>query len=226
MRWFVLQAVDRETKCAAFEARFAVDDISTLREIIGNDAERDAELRHVYPLDDSRLASIADRFGATFDGGDRDVLLVPWHRLRELPYLVHTGFELPLMLEGRKPFAFFIDQAEWLAEYLSPFVPFVSNGQIVRKVVEHSEMAPGLVSVCFALPGQEWRIDAYIDLRARGAKSGWSEAMDRQLGSLLGYSEWEKERWAEWEREIEIISPRSRPDRSARAGGARRPGRS
>jgi hypothetical protein len=33
------------------------------------------------------------------------VMLHRWHRLCEVPYLIHIGYELPLLLEGRKKLA-------------------------------------------------------------------------------------------------------------------------
>jgi hypothetical protein len=197
VRWFVLQAADPETGCPAFETRLVVDDVSALRGIIGAEANPDADLTRIHPLDDHRLAMIADTFGVRFERHGRDVVLEPWHRLRELPYLVHAGFELPLMLEGKKPLAYFFDQAEWLHEYLKPFERFVVERRIVKRVVE-SETDSGAVIICFALPGEQWRIDALLALRKRGAASGWNETMEREEGRLLGYSTWENDRWAEW----------------------------
>ena len=133
-----------------------------------------------------------------FDGGGREVSLEPWHRLRELPYLVQTGFELPLMLEGRKPLAVFGDAAAWLEKYLSAFDPFVADGRIVKRVIDRSDILPDSIEVYFVLPGEEWRIDAYIDLFKEAAKSGWSEAMERRQGVLLGYTDWENDCWAKW----------------------------
>ena len=43
--------------------------------------------------------------------------------------------------------------------------------------------------VMYALPHQEWRIDAMILLLETAAKSGWSEGFERMQGSLLGYED-------------------------------------
>ena len=189
MRWFVLQAADPETGCPAFEARFAVNDITALRHVL--DADDDPDLDGVYILDDATLSAISGLFDVPFVAGGRHVLLEPWHCLRELPYLVHTGFELPLMLDGRKPLAIFADAPTWLEEYLAPFAPFVANGRIVRRTIDH----PNVREIYFALPGEEWRIDAYRDLRPA---TPWSEALERRQGELLGYTEWENDCWAKW----------------------------
>lgn len=56
----------------------------------------------------------------------------------DVPYLVHTNFELPLMLESRKPLAVFSDgyPFDWFDAYLAPFEQFVAAGMIVRRVVD------------------------------------------------------------------------------------------
>jgi hypothetical protein len=148
-------------------------------------------------LDDRRGGLIAKKFGTLFESGGREVSLEPWSRLRDLPYLVHAGFELPLMLEGRKPLAYFVDRTKWLEEYLEPFRRFVDDGRIVKRLIE-SETERDVTTVYFALPSEQWRIDAHVALRKRGAASGWNAAMEREEGSLLGYSDWENDRWAEW----------------------------
>lgn len=188
MRWFVLQAADTETGCPAFEARFAVNDISLLRDLLDDD---DLDLQGVYVLDDATLKAISARFDVPFVAAGRKVWLEPWQRLRELPYLVHTGFELALMLEGRKPLAIFADTHAWLEEHVAPFAPFVAAGRIVRRTVDHADVR----EIYFARPGEEWRIDSYLDLRAA---TTWNEALERRQGELLGYTEWENECWAKW----------------------------
>jgi hypothetical protein len=39
----------------------------------------------------------------------------------------------------------------------------------------------------YALPEQEWRINAMLLLLDTAVKSGWSEGFERMQGSLLGY---------------------------------------
>jgi hypothetical protein len=115
---------------------------------------------------------------------------VPWHALRNVPYLIHTGFELPLMLEGRKPLAAFCDSAEWLKRELGIFDRFVKQERLVMRTIAHGNM----LEVYFALPGHEWRIDSYIQLCNSGA-SNWDDNHERQQGELLGYESWQNDWW-------------------------------
>ena len=49
---------------------------------------------------------------------------------------------------------------------------------------------PRFRTVLFALPEQQWRIDAYLLLKKTSHRSGWSEGFERMEGSLLGYEDW------------------------------------
>ena len=86
-----------------------------------------------YSLNPDDLRTVTAAFGVAFDPGGRDVVLAPWHPIRDAPYLVHTGFELALMLEGRKPLAAFssTDPCEWLDDLMRRFDPFVARGRFV-----------------------------------------------------------------------------------------------
>ncbi len=53
-------------------------------------------------------------------------------------------------------------------------------------------------AVYFALPDEAWRIEAYQRLMEDPSRSGWTEAMERRLGELLGYEDWQNDYWADW----------------------------
>lgn len=202
-QWFVLQAEDPDLLYPFVEARFAVDDLDALRAILSEDARDDGDIGRLYDLDDEEVLAIEKRFGGGLEAGGRPVRLVPWHSIRDVPYLVHTGYELPLMLEGRKPFAKFSDgyPCEWLDSILDHFEPFVIEGRIVKRIIKELFATPrragngvifdGICKAYFALPGQEWRIDAHIHLLEAGLK--WNETLERLEGMLLGYEPWQND---------------------------------
>ncbi len=143
-----------------------------------------------------------------------DVLLVPWHPIHDLPYQVHTDRELALMLAGKKPLAAFSEtypgvEAERGLIPEDAFHPHVESGRIVKR--EHisppNEKSPklkgqrlGTRRVLYALPGEEWRIDAYLLLWKTAEKAGWGEGFERLEGSLLGYEEWQNDAFIEWKK--------------------------
>jgi hypothetical protein len=219
-KWFVLQATDSITACPVLEARFVVDDLAALRNALGDVVDRrDPHLEWSYPLDREHLRAIERSFGVSISEEGRDVTLVPWHSTREAPYLIHTGFELSLMLEGRKPFAKFADAYpdEWFDELVGKFDRFVEDGRLIRRIVTRpfDELAhlPGrpvmesIREVYFALPGEEWRIDAYLLLVQVGTKAGWNDALERYEGSLLGYEDWQNDWWIDQLRSRREIEP-------------------
>lgn len=206
-RWFVLQALDPITDCAVLEARFAVTDLSQLRAVLGSMAEDDPGLHCGYDLDPDEVCAVTQAFGVAFDPGERDLRLDPWHSIRDVPYLVHTAYELALMLEGRKPFAVFsdTDPCERLDDHMRRFDPFVAEGRLIRRRLRVPMQKPwrapdGAVldhwqRIYYALPGEEWRIDAYILLWDVMERAGWNEALERFEGSLLGYEDWQNDWW-------------------------------
>lgn len=110
----------------------------------------------------------------------------------------HTGRELQLMLEGRKPLAMFYafnDELPW--EELVPdeaFAPHVDAGRMSREEIDIETTTPAgaptlLKYVFYALRGQEWRIQLMgVMVRALRSGGGWNETCERVQGTLLGYT--------------------------------------
>jgi hypothetical protein len=161
------------------EARFGVLDHEALRAVLGSMAEDDPGLSRRYHLDPHEVRAVAGAFEVAFDPGGREVTLEPWHSIRDVPYFGHTGFELALMLEGREPLAVFsdTDPSDWLDEHMRRFGSFVAEGRLVRRKLRLPMQKPwrgpdGTVAdhwqrIHYALPGEEWRMDAHA-LRKRG----------------------------------------------------------
>ena len=111
---FVLEVFDCTLWCPTAQAPFYPTDVGPLRSILGLEAADDAELKRHYYLDDDQIAAIVSAF-VTFDPrqlDDEPEIDIRLYRLPgtiETPYLVHTNWELPLLLEGRKKLAHFLD---------------------------------------------------------------------------------------------------------------------
>jgi hypothetical protein len=99
---FILQAIDPKHGSATFETMFRVEHVEDLRKLLGDAAADDSALECWYPLTEAELAAINQRFGVGFDPMGHETWLERLHGPFEAPYLIHTGYELPLLLEGRK----------------------------------------------------------------------------------------------------------------------------
>lgn len=206
-RQFVLQAEDPVFGCPVLEAKFEVADLNVVRAALTNEADDDPDLNGIYELDCSQLEAIAQAFDIDFAACGRKITLTSWHHTWDAPYLIHSGFELFLMLEGRKPFAKFSSPhpSEWLDEIVVRFKPFVDQGRFVSRTIVkpiHGQShipnrgkIPEMRYEYFAVVGQEWRIDADLLLFEVGSKTGWSDALERFEGSLLGYEDWQNDWW-------------------------------
>jgi hypothetical protein len=205
---FILQAFDPQYGHPAFETMFLVERLEELQALLGAAADEDPELEMLYTLDSGDLDAINHRFGLAFDPGGRVTRLTKWTSIREPPYLVHTGFELVLMIDGRKPFARMSDSYpphQYYDEDL--FDRYVAQG-ILHKEVQLEPFAEllryrdgrileGLRTVYYTLKGEEWRIPAWKLVSEASRKSGWNDSFERLEGMLLGYDEWQNDWWAE-----------------------------
>src|SRR5262249_32680992 len=111
---FVLEVFDRTLWCPVAQAPFYPTDVGPLQWILGLAAADAAGFEHLYYPDDDQIAAIVSAFGA-FDLRqleDAEEIEIRLYRLPgtiETPYLVHTNWELPLLLEGRKKLAHMYD---------------------------------------------------------------------------------------------------------------------
>jgi len=102
-----------------------------------------------------------------------------------------------MMLEGKKPFAAFTDSYPKNHDaYVIPeleFAPYVENGTFIKRehIFKYTEY--GTLIVMYALPAEEWRVNAYILLWETADKTGWNESLERMQGRLLGYEEWQND---------------------------------
>jgi hypothetical protein len=204
-RRFVLQALDPDHGSPVLEAAFFVSEIEHLRALLA-DVGDDPALERGYFLDAAELTAINKRFGIAFDPEGREVLLEPWHSIRDAPYLVHGGYELPLLLEGRKQFARFSEEyppnLHWNE---AKFDRYVAEGALHKEVVvepfeepiplKHGRIADGLRTVYYTRKGEEWRIPAWKLIKDAVRKSRWSEDFERMEGMLFGYEEWQNDWW-------------------------------
>ncbi len=98
------------------------------------------------------------------------------------------------MLAGKKPLAHFSDAKDLfppvVQRYLRLFDRHVASGRLVRRdhvIPPDEDRNYHLHRILFALPEEEWRIDAMIELMSG---HGWDIEKERREGELLGYEDW------------------------------------
>lgn len=201
----VLEAVDPATECVVSDEIISVASADELSSVLEVEPEN-ADPRQIYDLNDMEYEAIKKNLKLSLDRRGCGVRLRPWLPIDALSYKVHTNRELALMLSNAKPLAAFCaeyqDKAEsdFIPESL--FEPYVQAGRFIKREClgkYSSSNSAGsnrkLRRVFYALPGQEWRIDAYLLLYATAEKCGWSEGFERLEGSLLGYEEWQNDEY-------------------------------
>jgi hypothetical protein len=208
---FLIEAFDREQWCPVLQAMFTVDDPEMLRAILAGMADDDPELENAYFLDHDALAAIAATFNVNFDAAQLDSkdLEINLSRRRlsdRTPYLSHTRYELPLLLEGRKKLARMSDLYPPMTfEGEDRFEHWVARGVLHREEVNEPFDKPiqsrgqtylGQRIVYYTPKGEEWRIRASKLIWDASHKSGgWNEYYERLEGMLFGYEDWQNDWW-------------------------------
>jgi hypothetical protein len=210
---FLIEAFDHEQCCPVLQAMLAVDDPRALRAILGEMADDDPDLQWIYRLDDEELAAIVATFNVSFDAAqldskNLDIILFRYDGIDQTPpYLTHTRYELPLLLDGRKKLArMSTTYPPMTFEGEDRFDHWVAEGMLHREEVNEPFDRPiqasrgqtylGLRTVYYTPKGEEWRIPASKLIWDASAKSGgWNEYFERLEGMLFGYEDWPNDWW-------------------------------
>jgi hypothetical protein len=205
LKRYVLEAIDPATASIAHEVSFETKDTDELCSVLGIPA-KGFQAHASYPLDASAISKLKSHHNLQFESEGFEVWLRPHHPNDDLPYKVHTGRELAMMLAGTKPLAAFYEN------YPRPhdvpvipekeFEPYVKSGRFVKREIleKPGPNSPlingqriGLRRVIYATPAEQWRIDAYLNLWETAKRTGWTEQLEREEGTLLGYEDWQND---------------------------------
>lgn len=199
---FVIEVWDTSLASIVDDRVIQVDGIQEVLSLIGLDdvPEHPGWIECVTPDEFHRLTAT---FGMTLRYVDGNEITVrSWHWRDGLPYKSHTGRELPLMLQRRKPLAVFrtvicegCDQGDFGE---AQFDARVAEGLFVKRECVRAGMGnlkPGMSErmVLYARKGKEWRIDAYLLLCDMALGVQWNDGFERVEGALLGYHDWESD---------------------------------
>ena len=205
---FILQALDPDYGHCAFETMLVVERPEELRALLGKAAEDDPDLDMFYTLEPDDVAAINRHFALAFDPEGRKATLYKWTRSREIPYLVHTNYELVLMIEGHKQFARMDgDYPPHRHNDEDLFDRYVAQGLLYKEVeldrfteplrLKDGRVLEGLRTVYYTRKGEEWRVAAWKLISKASAKSGWNDSFERLEGMLFGYEDWQNDWWIE-----------------------------
>jgi hypothetical protein len=213
-RRFVLQAIDPDHGSPVFEALFVVEHLKELRTLLGAVADNDPNLEYCYTLNTTEVTAISRHFDVPFGSGGRETRLYQWTRSREVPYLVHTGYELVLMLDGRKKFARMSTEYPARHEGEDQFDRYVAQGVLHKEVelekfaepvrLKDGRLLEGFRTAYYTLKGEEWRISAWKLILKASRKSSWSEDFERLEGMLFGYEDCQSDWWIDDMRERRV----------------------
>jgi hypothetical protein len=178
--------------CFTHEVNFETSAVGRIMDIIdvGQMSVGDS-----YELSDVEYAALVACFKLDLPEA-AEVAEIFWHYSDDFDGRpTHTGRELLLMLEGKKPFAVFSDETSSRDRAIIPedlFEPYVFAGhfskRVVFEVLEFPHKPPVTMRrVMYTVAGEEWRFDAFIALWALAKKYGWNDGFEKMEGFLYGY---------------------------------------
>ncbi len=167
---FVLQGFDDVTKTVSAEWRVRIEDLEQLKAVLAPESDSDPDLDNLYAgLSNLKCRKSAHCACRRSSGCHSDGHRSTAPALSGTPYLIHTRFELPLMLDGRKPLAAFGMSIHPIGSTtFSRHSNLCGLRKILRRIIDtpvpalkqHHPGLEGMRDVLFALPDQAWRIDA------------------------------------------------------------------
>ena len=194
----IIEEIDPDTNSVLSSAPLELSDVSDIANIIDIDFSGDNAISYVYDLSNDDITKLIEKFTLNGLGSIGIGRIRRRVKVDDLPYAVHTGRELLLMLKGDKPMSFFTyranDDSGTKEETEKAFLPYVSEGLIIKHEhkMDRRRNDGSYVKVeylIYTLPTETWRANALVALKEAGARSGWSEGMERMEGTLLGYSD-------------------------------------
>ena len=194
-RKFVLEFIDAALGCITEEMAFETDNVKIICAAL-DVKESEFGLDFNWLLEPSEIEELRKCLGITGVVPHTFAWFRPWEILDERPYKIHTNRELTMMLLGDKPFSAFSEKypAESELEYPEKyFEPYVRAGLFVKKIFIFGDGDRKGRYVLYAKVGEEWRMEAYMLLKATAKKEGWNRGFERMEGSLLGYADWQND---------------------------------
>jgi hypothetical protein len=191
MAQFLIRKIDPNTGCFVEEYLLSQKNSSEPTKLLNLPSLNQGE---IIELDSVELLTLVRAFNISFSSDGKPGELIRLGDNAKHNPNSHTGRELLLMITGKKPFAAFSElQHQSSEDSIIPekyFEPFVKQSMILKFDSIHSQSKHSPVPlrrVLYALPGQQWRANAYIALWKLAATHGWNSGFELMEGFLLGY---------------------------------------
>ena len=185
----IVEQIDQVTKSILSEWPIAPEQEVVLGHFLGADLSK-MEYWDCHEIDAPQMKALSGilDLGNGVTGRGR---LRRFRPLDELPYKVHTGRELLLMLEGKKPIAVFSSPEEMGDQ---PFQEYVDRGYLeLHEFRVKTKDGEYMNYLAYTRIDEGWRAGIFAILKDAGVKSGWSEGMERIEGRILGYEDWQND---------------------------------
>jgi hypothetical protein len=195
MTRLILEALEPDTRSVDFDWNLDIDDLQFVNNLLGVE-ENWWHGSVAFELSPPEFAAIARHYRVGTAIGEAPGRIRARSKVDDLPYKVHTGRELRLMLAGEKPMSVFSKRHPSPSEEpnadVQPFAKWVESGRLTRFeeiVFDGDDRTTGIAYAMYTLPDESWRAKAYVVLKRAGARSGWGAGMERVEGLLLGYTD-------------------------------------
>jgi hypothetical protein len=192
MPWFTIRAIDIDTNSFTHEAHFESQEVGRITDILDINEFKAGDCIHLSAGEYSDLARLF-KLKLPPEAKSGEIVWQSAENFDTRP--THTGRELLLMLEGKKPFAAFVELVPANEKGIIPekhFAPHVEDGRFIKREVFEDALSPTgmpvkLRRVMFAVSGEEWRFSAFLSLWRLQKKYGWNEGFEKTEGYLYGY---------------------------------------
>ncbi|MDE2385459.1 MAG: hypothetical protein KGO53_12655 [Alphaproteobacteria bacterium] len=188
----LLRKVDQQTGCYYDDAIIEQDGLESTERLLNKSGLAAGD---VLELNSIQYAKIVESYQLNVDqvASTGELRIYPHRQAIDLNS--HTGRELKLMIEGKKPFAAFAEiypddcHLQLIPE--ENFATYCKSGKILKyeyfQQIEVRKTMKIVRRVLYALPGEEWRFKAHQMIWNLANKHGWNSFFETIEGFLLGY---------------------------------------
>jgi hypothetical protein len=199
----IIEEIDGRTNCIEKSFNFDPKDIEELEALLDIEFSEDPNIEYEYNMSDSDVKSLSKFYNLGIVPKSGAYKLRSRAPFDNLPYTLHTGRELSLMLSGVKPMSYFVyhegdESRDPVEEAFERFAPSHNIRRHEYTLILDQRSHRKADYIVFTLPGEEWRANALILVKKSSLKAGWSEGLERMEGTLLGYEDWQNDLYIEY----------------------------